>query len=124
MTKKQKSVYNKNHYQKNRKKSLENHAIFRSINKEIINAYAKKARLKLREVIFNHYGMRCVGCPEDRFLCLTIDHINDDGSKHRKETGSGVNFYRWLKKKKFPPGFQVLCHNCNWMKYTEKRLKS
>jgi hypothetical protein len=30
-------------------------------------------------------------------------------------TNSGV--YRSLRNQGYPPGYQVLCHNCNWAKY-------
>ena len=29
------------------------------------------------------------------------------------KTGAGLQFYRWLKKNKYPKAFRVLCHNCN-----------
>lgn len=28
-------------------------------------------------------------------------------------TGLGAHFYKWLEHNHFPPGFRVLCHNCN-----------
>lgn len=33
----------------------------------------------------------------------------------RREIGiaSGTAFYEWLRRKNYPGGFQVLCHNCN-----------
>lgn len=54
----------------------------------------------------------CCGESENKFLC--IDHLNGDGSKHRKEVKNKV--MRWLKKNNYPVGFQVLCHNCNLAK--------
>jgi hypothetical protein len=45
---------------------------------------------------------------------LVVDHINGEGNKHRKAIGrTGLNFYRWLRTSGYPPGFRVLCHNCN-----------
>ena len=46
---------------------------------------------------------------------LTIDHINNDGNKHRKEIGSGP-IYSWLKAHNYPEGFQTLCMNCQFKK--------
>jgi len=53
---------------------------------------------------------------------LTIDHINDGGTKQRKElNASGSLFYRWLVKNNYPEGFQVLCYNCNIVKFARDR---
>jgi hypothetical protein len=47
---------------------------------------------------------------------LTIDHINGDGKRHRKEVHRGTPFWRWLIAEGFPEGFQVLCLSCNQSK--------
>lgn len=80
-----------------------------------------EARRQLRRDVFIAYGGAfCACCGESIFEFLTIDHINNDGSQHRKklfkENGkimAGVDFCRLLKKQGFPPGYQVLCWNCN-----------
>jgi predicted RNA-binding Zn-ribbon protein involved in translation (DUF1610 family) len=61
------------------------------------------------------YGGKCACCGESQVVFLTIDHINNDGAKHRREIGkpSGSNFYSWLNRQYYPEGFQVLCWNCN-----------
>ena len=60
------------------------------------------------------YGGKCACCGEDMWEFLTIDHKNNDGSKHRAETGlEGMKMYLWLVKNNFPPEFQVLCWGCN-----------
>jgi len=72
-------------------------------------AYAKR---KLR--IVNAYGGQvCVGCGETELEVLQIDHINGGGNRHAKEIGGYGNLYRWLIQNNFPPGFRVLCANCN-----------
>ena len=78
-------------------------------------------RNKLRETVLSYYGgAKCIVCGETRKLCLTIDHINNDGAEHRKITGGGgYNTYCWLKRNNYPKGFQVLCRNCNWIKHAE-----
>ncbi len=40
---------------------------------------------------------------------LTLDHINGGGCYDTKHNG---NLYFRLKREKYPPGFQVLCYNC------------
>jgi len=57
---------------------------------------------------------------------LTLDHINGGGIRHRtaianergwKNKVGGVSFYRHLICLGFPPGYQVLCFNCNYSKH-------
>lgn len=83
-------------------------------------------RLKRRErwisyklEVFSHYGgPRCACCGENHLEFLQIDHIGGTGAAHRKEltgsTSDGRNFYIWLRQNGFPPGFRVLCTNCNF----------
>lgn len=67
-----------------------------------------------------HYSkekLACVKCGESRIACLSIDHINGGGNKHRKsEKIPGSKFYQWLIKNSFPEGFQTLCMNCQFIK--------
>ena len=56
----------------------------------------------------NHRGGACGEKPPE-FLC--IDHINGNG-KILGEKGGHI-LYRRLKKQGYPPGYRVLCHNCN-----------
>lgn len=84
------------------------------------------ARQRLRDETFAAYGgyrCSCPGCAVTEPKVLTIDHTNNDGAQHRRSIGAtrrhemtGVLFYAWLKKKKFPPGFGVMCMNCNFGK--------
>lgn len=55
----------------------------------------------------------CKGCGENRVEFLVIDHVNGGGNLHRRVTGNGASAYRWILKNGFPPGFRVLCWNCN-----------
>lgn len=67
---------------------------------------------ELRLEVFQAYGgpvCKCCGETIERFL--TIDHENNDGKDHRKLVGRTV--MKDLKKRGFPPGFQILCFNCN-----------
>lgn len=72
--------------------------------------------IERRLQIFAHYGQRCACCGESRYELLTVDHVNNDGKAHRMEIGGGGKLYRWLIINNFPPGFQILCMNCNWAK--------
>lgn len=70
---------------------------------------------RLKRLVVNAYGGRCVCCGITDLVCLTMDHANGDGAKHRRESGcgSGSTFWSWLKRNGYPAGFQVLCWNCN-----------
>lgn len=68
--------------------------------------------VKTREEVFAAYGGHCICCGENQSAFLTIDHINGDGGKHRKEVKE--NIYYWLKRNNFPKdSIQLLCFNCN-----------
>jgi len=85
-------------------------------NKEKYNKLAREKALKLKLEVLTHYGggtPKCACCGESIIEFLTIDHINNNGEKHRKQIGSGGGFYRWLKENNFPKGYRVLCFNCN-----------
>ncbi len=84
--------------------------------RDCANKYSKKVKW----IVFNHYGLSCACCGESLYEFLTIDHINNDGAKQRKEifgplhrSGAGTAIYKWLIKNNFPEGFQTLCWNCN-----------
>jgi hypothetical protein len=80
--------------------------------------YMQKHRTEIRHKTFSHYGEeKCVRCGETKFEFLVLDHIDGGGKKHQKEVGRGSCFYRWLVKNNYPPGFQILCHNCNAEKH-------
>ena len=79
---------------------------------------------RLRKEVISYYSdkkMYCAKCKIDDLEVLTIDHINNEGSVHRKNMKSS-SIYAWLKKSNFPDGFQVLCHNCNWLKERARHL--
>jgi hypothetical protein len=81
-----------------------------------IKIACKVQELKLE--CLQHYGEICQ-CGETDQVVLTLDHVNDDGSKHRKELGvRGYGFYIYLRKNNFPndPPLQVLCVNCQFRK--------
>jgi hypothetical protein len=77
---------------------------------------AKRAyNQKLKDEVFDAYGgYVCACCNEAEPSFLQIDHIMQDGYKLRKEQGQGGQLYAWLRRNKYPDGYQVLCANCNW----------
>lgn len=77
---------------------------------------------ELKRATFEAYGgCRCACCGETEFLFLTLDHIENDGMAERlrlfgSKYRGGHEFYISLKKRGYPPGYQVLCMNCNFGK--------
>lgn len=87
--------------------------------RDATNARNRQIRAALRDETYRAYGgSLCACCGETERAFLSIDHVNNDGAKHRKREGirTGDELYRWLKKRGFPTGFQVLCMNCQWGK--------
>lgn len=75
---------------------------------------ARRNRIK----VLQHYSSQipfCACCNENEIKFLCLDHINNDGYRHRKngKRAAGTELYRLVMKNKFPLDFQVLCHNCN-----------
>jgi len=81
------------------------------------NKATKSRDLRRKIAAFAAYGgSRCNCCGEIILQFLTIDHIHNNGAEHRRLLGKrrgGSTMYCWLKRHKYPAGFQVLCFNCN-----------
>lgn len=75
--------------------------------------YGRRLYRALRQKVLAHYGDACVCCGETNFEFLAIDHVHGGGQAHRREVGGGASFLRWLRDSGYPPGFRVMCHNCN-----------
>jgi hypothetical protein len=79
-------------------------------------------RKRNKEFIVNHFGGRCVECGENDIVCLTLDHIDNDGHlEERKSNGKRINSVDWYRKlcklivdgKTLPRRLQLLCYNCH-----------
>lgn len=86
---------------------------WRDANPEKWHTSYKQNRIRLRNLVLDHYGGKCACCGEAEKVFLCIDHINGGGQRHRKTVGWGSGFYRWVIKNNFPDDLQILCHNCN-----------
>jgi hypothetical protein len=79
---------------------------------------AVKLRTKFKQMVVVYYSNgkgACVCCGETQLEFLSIDHINNDGREDRQQHKSwvGSQFYYWLVRNNFPPGYQIMCLNCN-----------
>jgi hypothetical protein len=89
-------------------------------NREYTIAKTKIYRQLAKDAAFEAYGgYICRCCGETHKLFLDLDHINNDGAKHRRDNNltAGNQLYIWLRTNNYPPGFQVLCSNCNRGKF-------
>ena len=115
------SKYHKHYnltYTKDRTKYF---ARYREENSQIIKLRIKQSNLNIKLSSFNAYGGPvCACCGETELLFLSMDHINNDGKQHRdamKEDGHSNSYiHYWLREHGYPPGFQVLCMNCQFGK--------
>lgn len=85
--------------------------------------YGKKYRSLLKSKFINIYGGICSCCGDNRAEFLTLDHVQNDGYKHRSNNGSGPRtkrsndkFYLDAINNYQPNMYQVLCMNCNCAK--------
>lgn len=101
-------------------------------NRTRYNEAKREYRFKLKLDALAYYSkgtMDCNNCgynADTDALCL--DHINDNGSEHRKQLGcssrgnaNGTTIYERLKAKGWMDGFQVLCFNCNTIKELRRK---
>jgi len=78
---------------------------------------------KIRLDVLSHYSNgdpKCAHCGNRDIRVLTLDHISNDGAKHKEQLkGFGISYLRWIQRHNYPPVLQVLCMNCNWIKRWE-----
>ena len=87
-------------------------------HKQQLRNYQKQLRRQNKQDVIFHYSnglMECQACRIKTFEILTLDHVNGNGNKHRKAINS-LSIWSWIKRMKYPKGYQVLCYNCNVLK--------
>lgn len=86
------------------------------------NASGRERARRIKLAVLAVYGNACACCGETEITFLSIDHVDNNGAAHRRDTGvsSGHKFYRWLIRNEFPEGFQTLCMNCQFGKAQNK----
>lgn len=124
--------WKKDYRQKNKNKIYAQVSRWKKANSERVKELNKNERDRLKVSVLSYYGLNgkacCVLCKFNNIDALCLDHINNNGSEERKlnfnkRTVAGGQFYRWIKKNKFPAGYQTLCYNCNMIKeISHKRL--
>lgn len=86
--------------------------------------YGRKKYQKYRQLCIENYGGKCTCCGCKVAKYLQLDHINNDGSEHRKKIydgGPGIrggSIYPWACRNNYPSNLQLLCANCHQAKTT------
>jgi hypothetical protein len=86
--------------------------------RECRNGQMAQRNWEYRLRVLSHYSggtMQCACCGEKEVRFLTIDHVDNDGAVHRRQTRN-ANIYSWIVRNGFPSGFGILCTNCNLAK--------
>jgi len=68
------------------------------------------------EVMTAYGGAHCACCSEAEISMLALDHIGQNAAALRRnklETTGGFRMYSRLRTLGYPPGYRVLCWNCN-----------
>lgn len=104
----------------NRDKILKQGKEWRKKHRDTKAIRMKKSNYDLKIKVLSHYSngyMCCAFCGYSNPVALSIDHVEGDGAKHRRELRAAhTHLYQWLVNSNFPKGFQVLCMNCQYVK--------
>jgi hypothetical protein len=108
------------------KKNPEKYAEYVRKRRQYQNLWNLKSKIR----VLTYYGKKgklCCswrGCDVSDLDCLTLDHIKNDGAKHRASGYSGgMNGYTALHAAGLPTGFQTLCANHQLKKENQRRRK-
>jgi hypothetical protein len=80
------------------------------------SAYTLKHVAKLRLAALASLGSQC-SCGATDLDILCFDHVRGGGLRDRKRLGGSAAMYRDVLVN--PTKYQILCHNCNWLKRHE-----
>ena len=97
-------------------KSIRSHKTHSNHPNAVKSRYYKKIS---RKKVLEHYSggkMNCGCCGFAEIDGLSIDHIKPRREWKHDKTFRTDKLYRWLRRKNFPKGFQILCQNCNHAK--------
>jgi|ERR1700685_144762 len=92
--------------------------------------YPALAWRRQKERVFAMYGSVCARCGFSDKRALQLDHVQDDGHKHRRTRRDGRRTTdcrrAWTDASRSyqPNKFQILCANCNWIKRGELCAKN
>lgn len=88
----------------------------RAANPEMARGWERTYRERMRAEMFEAYGTECACCGETEKVFLCLDHIDGLPPEHKTATGkrrSSTAILRLVKAEGWPPGYRILCANCN-----------
>ncbi len=94
-------------------------------SKDVDRAKSTAYKKKQRRVVLEFYAdgdIRCRCCREQTYEFLTLDHIDGQSPDVPQDFRAGAGLIRILIREDFPPGYQVLCWNCNCAKGKSKGI--
>ena len=92
---------------------------YNCLNPSVARQSRERQRRRRLEVLSKYCTdgvLKCACCGETEPHFLGLDHIEGGGGKERRCRGGSTGLLGYLKRNGFPPGYQVLCHNCNLAK--------
>jgi hypothetical protein len=112
---------NRRYHEKYRAKALTNYdpkkrAAYHQANLEKERRQSIEYNRALRREIYAHYGNKCAFCGDSNPSHLSIDHINNDGGKQRRQGIKATKLLHWIKKNNYPDDLQLLCFTHNFEK--------
>ena len=101
--------------QKNKNEINQQRRTAYSYNPNVYRQRQQEKNALIRSHVIMQYGGKCTCCGETKLDFLDLDHVNNDGKKHRQELGfsGGIAICRWAMRNAFPKSVQILCSNCN-----------
>ncbi len=126
-TMKKRADYQRKYYTEHRAEILKQQKLRRETVTGRNTTYHRKYKRRIKKEVMMHYGggqCVCAICGETNLYCLSIDHINGRGNQERKTKRFivwGGNIYGYLRKAHYPTGYQVLCMNCQFIKWAIQR---
>ena len=114
--------HNRRHYLKNKEQILIACTKWRNAHLEQMKSYQQEwwqARgAELRFAVLEKFGAACRACRITDARVLCIDHVHGGGKKEL----SSMSRSAYLKKvlADTEGNYQILCHNCNWIKRHEE----
>lgn len=91
--------------------------LWREENKQVSQEKSKRRRDYTIKAVLELLGPSCKSCNETELELLTVDHLDNDGYTDRKNRPALGWKRDIINGKSDVKRFQVLCHNCNSVKY-------
>lgn len=107
-------------YLENRAHEIRKASIYMKKHYPEFLAKSTKHRRKLRQEVLDKFGRACKLCGFTNEHALQIDHVFGHGCKELKNMGNGASQYLRRVLDDTKGRYQLLCANCNLIKYRTK----